>query len=38
MVEAFALEGDLDAEAIAGNAFTLEWPPKSGRFESHPEV
>ena len=37
-VEAFALEGDLDAEAIVSNRFTLEWPPKSGRFASHPEI
>jgi predicted NUDIX family NTP pyrophosphohydrolase len=25
-VEAFALEGDLDAERIVSNEFTLEWP------------
>ena len=37
-VEAFALEGDLDAEAIVSNMFTVEWPPKSGRFQSHPEI
>jgi predicted NUDIX family NTP pyrophosphohydrolase len=37
-VEAFALEGDLDADAIVSNSFTLEWPPKSGRFQSHPEI
>ena len=37
-VEAFALEGDLDADAIRSNSFTLEWPPRSGRFETHPEI
>ena len=37
-VNAFALEGDLDAERIVGNRFTAEWPPRSGRFESFPEV
>ena len=37
-VEAFALEGDLDAAAIVSNAFTLEWPPRSGRFQSFPEI
>jgi predicted NUDIX family NTP pyrophosphohydrolase len=37
-VEAFALEGDLDPAAIRSNAFTLEWPPKSGRFQSYPEI
>ena len=38
LVEAFALEGDLDAEAIASNLFELEWPPRSGRLEHYPEV
>jgi len=37
-VEAFALEGDLDAEAIVSNRFELEWPPKSGTRQSFPEV
>lgn len=37
-VEAFALEGDLDAGAIVSNMFTLEWPPKSARFQSWPEI
>jgi predicted NUDIX family NTP pyrophosphohydrolase len=37
-VEAFALEGDLDAEAITSNGFTLEWPPRSGRIGTWPEI
>lgn len=37
-VEAFALEGDLDAGAIVSNHFTLEWPPRSGRVQSWPEI
>jgi predicted NUDIX family NTP pyrophosphohydrolase len=37
-VEAFALEGDLDAGAIVSNEFTMEWPPRSGRFATYPEV
>ena len=37
-VEAFALEGDLDADAIVSNEFTLEWPPRSGRMQTFPEV
>lgn len=37
-VEAFALEGDLDAGAIRSNHFTLEWPPRSGRMQSFPEI
>jgi predicted NUDIX family NTP pyrophosphohydrolase len=37
-VEAFALEGDLDADAIVSNEFRMEWPPRSGKFASYPEV
>jgi predicted NUDIX family NTP pyrophosphohydrolase len=37
-VEAFAMEGDLDAEAIASNSFEMEWPPTSGQMKSFPEV
>ncbi|HEV2080098.1 MAG TPA: NUDIX domain-containing protein [Allosphingosinicella sp.] len=37
-VEAFALEGDLDCERIVSNSFELEWPPRSGQFQSFPEV
>jgi predicted NUDIX family NTP pyrophosphohydrolase len=37
-VEPFALEGDLDADRIVSNRFTVEWPPRSGRFESFAEV
>jgi predicted NUDIX family NTP pyrophosphohydrolase len=38
IVEAFAIEGDLDADAIVSNSFLCEWPPRSGRFEPFPEV
>jgi predicted NUDIX family NTP pyrophosphohydrolase len=37
-VEAFAAEGDLDCSAISSNDFEIEWPPKSGRFQTCPEV
>ncbi|TML05641.1 MAG: NUDIX domain-containing protein [Actinobacteria bacterium] len=37
-VTAWALEGDLDAEAITSNTFELEWPPRSGRRQEFPEV
>ncbi len=37
-VEAFALEGDLDVTKVVSNHFTVEYPPKSGRFQSFPEV
>jgi predicted NUDIX family NTP pyrophosphohydrolase len=38
IVEAFAVEGDLDPAAIRSNTFELEWPPRSGRLERFPEV
>jgi predicted NUDIX family NTP pyrophosphohydrolase len=37
-VTAWALEGDLDSDAIASNTFTIEWPPRSGRMQEFPEV
>jgi predicted NUDIX family NTP pyrophosphohydrolase len=37
-VAAWALEGDLDADAIVSNTFELEWPPRSGRSQEFPEV
>jgi predicted NUDIX family NTP pyrophosphohydrolase len=37
-VECFAVEGDLNADAIRSNSFSCEWPPRSGRLESFPEV
>jgi len=37
-VEAFAMEGDLDADSIRSNHFTIEWPPRSGKRASFPEV
>jgi predicted NUDIX family NTP pyrophosphohydrolase len=38
VVHAFALEGDLDTEAIRSNTFTLEWPRGSGQIEEYPEI
>ena len=37
-VYAWALEGDIDHENITSNLFELEWPPKSGKKQSFPEV
>jgi predicted NUDIX family NTP pyrophosphohydrolase len=37
-VVGFALEGDLDADAIRSITFELEWPPRSGRRRAYPEV
>jgi predicted NUDIX family NTP pyrophosphohydrolase len=38
IVVAFAVEGDFDPTALKSNRFELEWPPKSGRMQSFPEV
>jgi predicted NUDIX family NTP pyrophosphohydrolase len=35
---AWAAEGDLDATAAHSNTFSLEWPPRSGRFQEFPEI
>jgi predicted NUDIX family NTP pyrophosphohydrolase len=37
-VHAWALEGDIDPEAITSNTFEIEWPPKSGKKQSFPEI
>lgn len=37
-VTAYAASGDLDAEAISSNTFTMEWPPRSGVQREFPEV
>jgi predicted NUDIX family NTP pyrophosphohydrolase len=38
VVQAWALEGDLDPAALCSNTFSIEWPPRSGRQQSFPEV
>jgi len=38
IVHAWAIAGDLDAAAINSNSFEMEWPPKSGKKQSFPEV
>ena len=38
IVHPFAVAGDLDPAAIASNTFELEWPPRSGRMQSFPEI
>jgi predicted NUDIX family NTP pyrophosphohydrolase len=38
VVHAFALECDLDPSSIRSNSFSMEWPPRSGRLQSFPEV
>ena len=38
LVFAWAVQGDLDAGQVRSNMFDLEWPPRSGRRMSVPEV
>jgi predicted NUDIX family NTP pyrophosphohydrolase len=38
IVTAWAVEGDLDPSELKSNLFDMEWPPKSGRRQSFPEV
>jgi predicted NUDIX family NTP pyrophosphohydrolase len=38
VVHAWAIEGDLDPEAVVSNEFEIEWPPRSGRRARFPEV
>lgn len=38
LVLAFALAGDLDPATVRSNMFQVEWPPRSGRVESFPEI
>ena len=37
-VLAYAFKGDLDPDRIVSNVFETEWPPKTGRKQSFPEV
>lgn len=37
-VLAWALEGNADPAAISSNYFEMEWPPRSGKKSSFPEV
>ncbi len=38
IVTGFALRGEFDPAGLQSNRFELEWPPKSGRLQSFPEV
>jgi len=37
-VLAWAIEGDVETSAVKSNTFELEWPPRSGRKETFPEI
>jgi predicted NUDIX family NTP pyrophosphohydrolase len=38
VLHAFAFEAELDLGAFASNVFEIEWPPRSGRRKSFPEI
>ena len=38
VVVAWAIEGDLDPDTAVSNTFELEWPPRSGRTQTFPEI
>ncbi len=38
IVYAWAIEGDIDADKAQSNFFEMEWPPKSGKKQSFPEI
>jgi len=37
-ITAWAFEGDAEPEDLVSNLFELEWPPRSGRMQTFPEV
>ena len=37
-VHAWALSGDVDVTKTTSNTFELEWPPRSGKMQTFPEV
>lgn len=37
-VRAWAFEGDCDPAAVVSNMFSMEWPPRSSRMQSFPEI
>ncbi|UXN66550.1 NUDIX domain-containing protein (plasmid) [Phyllobacterium sp. A18/5-2] len=38
VVTGFSIEGDFDVATLVSNIFEIEWPPRSGRLQSFPEV
>ena len=38
IVHAWAVEGDIEHTTIKSNNFEIEWPPRSGKQQSFPEV
>ena len=38
VVHAWAVEGDCDAANVRSNEYQVEWPPRSGKMRTYPEV
>jgi len=38
VIHAFLGEGDFDTTTLKSNSFEMEWPPKTGRIQTFPEV
>ena len=38
VVHAWAFAGDFDLASFSSNTFEIEWPPRSGRLRSFPEI
>jgi predicted NUDIX family NTP pyrophosphohydrolase len=38
LVTAYAAQCDFDPDSLVSNLFEMEWPPRSGRLVSFPEV
>lgn len=38
VVMAWAVEGDVDLDAVLSNTFEMEWPPRSGNMVQFPEI
>src|SRR3954453_13615724 len=38
LVHAWAIEAEIDPAELVSNTFVMEWPPRSGRMQSFPEI
>lgn len=38
IVHAFAVEFDIDETKVKSNLFSMEWPPRSGKYVDVPEI
>ena len=38
LVHAWAIEAEIDPAELVSNTFAMEWPPRSGRMQSFPEI